>query len=151
MHVYVRHSPMIAHKEAVLWGDEGLTYEFQRCTHIQRICLMHNHPWILLKRGVFARSFAHWHEMSSLLHPPCIAPFMGCSALPAYPSRGSTPSCCSMPTWSRFVQCSTSLPSAMRKMCVSVHVTCLPVGGIPITSRWWVPHARKRATTVSPW
>jgi hypothetical protein len=29
--------------------------------------LMHAHPWMLIKTGVFARSFASFHERSSFL------------------------------------------------------------------------------------
>src|SRR5713226_5587956 len=58
---------MIAHKEAVLRGDEGLANDLQGSTHIQGIGLMHAHPWILIKTGVFARSFAGFHELSSSL------------------------------------------------------------------------------------
>jgi hypothetical protein len=58
---------MIAHKEAVLRGDEGLAKEFQGSTHIQGIGLMHAHPWMLIKTGVLARSCASFHERSSFL------------------------------------------------------------------------------------
>ena len=34
-------------------------------------------------------------------------------------------------------------------MAISVHVTRLPVGGMPIPSPWWVPQSVKRITTYN--
>src|SRR5579859_917727 len=53
---------MITHKEAVLRGDEGLANDLQGSTHIQGIGLMHAHPRMLIKRGVFIQSFADFHS-----------------------------------------------------------------------------------------
>ncbi len=58
---------MIAHKEAFLRGDEGLANDLQWSTYIQGIGLMHTHPWMLIKTGMFAQSFASFHELSSSL------------------------------------------------------------------------------------
>src|SRR5438105_298761 len=58
---------MIAHKEAFLRGDEGLANDLEGSTYIQGIGLMHAHPRMLIKTGVFARFFAGYHERSSFL------------------------------------------------------------------------------------
>src|SRR5262245_8751847 len=53
---------------------------------------------------------------------------------PACPGAGATPSCCSKPNISNCAQCSASLPPATRNTSIPVTLTCLPVGGIPISS-----------------
>src|SRR5206468_504212 len=49
-----------------------------------------------------------------------------------------TPSCCMSPSMSTSYQLSTTLPSAIRRMPISVNSTVLPVAGIPNRSPWWV-------------
>src|SRR5438105_2842321 len=58
---------MTAHKEAFLRCDECLSYKLQRSSHIQWIVLIYVHPWMLIKRSLFAHYFAYCHEMPSFL------------------------------------------------------------------------------------
>ena len=51
----------------------------------------------------------------------------------AWPSGGTAPSCCIMPRVSQLTQCSATLPPAMRITLMPVSVTCLSVGGMPIS------------------
>ena len=46
--------------------------------------------------------------------------------------RGTTPSCCIIPSMSMLIQPSTSLPSFIRKRRVPLHLTGLLVGGMPM-------------------
>src|SRR5438270_6400766 len=39
-----------------------------------------------------------------------------CCIVSCYPIAGTAPSCCSIPSWSWFAQCSTSFPSTKRPM-----------------------------------
>lgn len=64
-------------------------------------------------------------------------------------SSGMTPNCCIMPIWSKISQCSTDLPPSKRSMAMPVRVTCLFVGGMPLSSPWCVPCADQRTTTRS--
>jgi len=50
----------------------------------------------------------------------------------------TTPSCRMVPRSSLLHQCSTIFPLAMRKRCIPVVVTCLPVGAMPKNSPLWV-------------
>ena len=58
---------------------------------------------------------------------------------PVWAICGIAPSCCIMPRSSSLTQLSTNFPSLMRSISIPVKLTCLPVGGMPMKSPWWVP------------
>jgi len=63
-------------------------------------------------------------------------------------------SCSCSPMSSRQAQCSTSIPSATRQMCMNVHAAARPVTGASASSgivdAWWVPCSVTCWTTRSP-
>src|ERR1700730_3887006 len=63
---------------------------------------------------------------------------------------GTTPSCWSNPRASLISQTSTNLPPWYLAMVIPVTVTCLPVGGTPISGPLWVPVTLQRVTPLSP-
>ncbi len=60
------------------------------------------------------------------------------------------PSCCIMPNSSATPQNSTTLPTPMRRMPISVIVIRLPVAGMPAKDPWCVPRTVQRAAILSP-